>query len=168
MGTAKMSFATSLALSFNNLLTKKGRTLLTAFAGSIGIIGIALILVFSTGVNQYITNIQKDTMAAYPLTIQSRTMDTSGMITLRNEMMGQAVQDESDTSNTRQEVYADTTLLEMQESVLANIKENNLTAFKQYLDDPTSAIQPYLGENGVCIPTMFRFRCSPTMLTDSW
>lgn len=69
MGKSSMSFLTSLALSFNNLKTKKGRTFLTAFAGSIGIIGIALILSLSTGVNQYITDIQKDTMTSYPITI---------------------------------------------------------------------------------------------------
>ena len=72
MGRASMNFLTSLSLSFNNLRTKKGRTLLTAFAGSIGIIGIALILSLSTGVNQYITDIQKETMTSYPLMITRR------------------------------------------------------------------------------------------------
>ena len=80
MGKSSMSFLTSLALSFNNLKTKKGRTFLTAFAGSIGIIGIALILSLSTGVNQYITDIQKDTMTSYPITIEQKTFDLSSMM----------------------------------------------------------------------------------------
>ena len=69
-----MNFLTSLSLSFNNLLTKKGRTILTAFAGSIGIIGIALILALSTGFQNYIDKIQEDTMSSYPLTNQSYHM----------------------------------------------------------------------------------------------
>lgn len=68
-----MSFLTALSLSFNNLLSKKGRTILTAFAGSIGIIGISLILALSTGFQNYIDKIQDDTMSSYPLTIQSET-----------------------------------------------------------------------------------------------
>lgn len=80
MGRASMSFATSLALSFNNLKTKKARTLLTSFAGSIGIIGIALILSVSTGVNTYISDIQRDTMTAYPITVDSQTFDLSSMM----------------------------------------------------------------------------------------
>ena len=80
MGKLSMSFLTSLSLSFNNLMTKKGRTLLTAFAGSIGIIGIALILALSTGVNSYIENIQKDTMTSYPISIDAKSIDLSDMM----------------------------------------------------------------------------------------
>ena len=80
MGKAKMSFLTSLSLSFNNLWTKKGRTILTAFAGSIGIIGIALILALAEGVNGYISDIQKSTMTSYPITISSQSVDMSGIM----------------------------------------------------------------------------------------
>ena len=83
LGKASMSLATSIALSFNNLRTKKGRTLLTSFAGSIGIIGIALILSVSTGVNAYIDSIQRDTMTAYPITIDSQTFDMTSIMGAR-------------------------------------------------------------------------------------
>ena len=76
-----MSFFTALSLSLNNLLTKKGRTILTAFAGSIGIIGIALILSLSTGVQNYISSIEEDTLASYPITIENSTIDFAGMMT---------------------------------------------------------------------------------------
>ena len=81
MGRVSMSFGTSLALSFNNLRTKKGRAFLTAFAGSIGIIGIALIMSVSAGVNTYIDNIQRETMTAYPNSIDEQTFDQTIMMT---------------------------------------------------------------------------------------
>lgn len=80
MGKSSMSFMTSLALSFNNLKSKKGRTLLTAFAGSIGIIGIALILSISNGVNTYISDIQKSTMSSYPISIESQAVDLTSIM----------------------------------------------------------------------------------------
>ena len=80
MGKSSMSFMTALALSFNNLKTKKARTLLTAFAGSIGIIGIALILSLSTGVNDYIQNVEEETLSEYPLQIQSTGFDITSMM----------------------------------------------------------------------------------------
>ena len=83
-----MSFWTSLGLSFANLRTKIGRTILTSFAGSIGIIGIALILALSTGMNQYITRVQKETMTSYPITISSQTIDATSIMQLRGQMMG--------------------------------------------------------------------------------
>lgn len=146
-GKAKMSFLTSLSLSFNNLLTKKGRTILTAFAGSIGIIGIALILALSSGVNTYIADIQKETMTSYPITISSQAMDTSSMMGMQNSMMAGHI--EEDTPTDRDAVYADYTMLEVNESMKNSIKENNLTEFKKYLDDPSSEIHQYLGENGI-------------------
>ena len=76
-----MSFFTALGLSLNNLLTKKGRTILTAFAGSIGIIGIALILSLSTGIQDYIDRVQEDTLSSYPISIEAETMDMSSMVT---------------------------------------------------------------------------------------
>lgn len=147
MGKAQMSVFTSLALSFNNLRTKKGRTLLTAFAGSIGIIGIALILSLSTGVNQYITDIQKETMASYPLTISETTIDLSGMMNMHDDMMQDAMTDED--SGPAAGVHADYRTMQMEKTMETSITENNLTEFKKYLDDPESEIQAYLGENGV-------------------
>ena len=87
MGKSSMSFSTSLSLSFNNLKSKKGRTLLTAFAGSIGIIGIALILSISNGVNTYISDIQKSTMSSYPISIQSQSIDLSSIMSSGQENM---------------------------------------------------------------------------------
>ena len=146
-GMAKMNFSTALSLSFNNLLTKKGRTLLTAFAGSIGIIGIALILALSTGVNNYITDIQKDTMTSYPITLNSHTLDASGMLQLRDQfVVEQLTPTETPLLNG---IYADTSSLETQRVFSANTVENDLTAFKKYLEDPSSQISNHIGENGI-------------------
>jgi putative ABC transport system permease protein len=141
MGKASMSFGTSLALSFNNLRTKKARTLLTSFAGSIGIIGIALILALSTGVNDYISNIQKSTMTSYPITIESETTDLSGMMT------GGPSQKKS--THGSDGVYATGQDLESASGVSVNTKKNNLAAFKKYLDNSKSKIRRYVGENGI-------------------
>ena len=145
MGKAKMSFLTSLSLSFNNLWTKKGRTILTAFAGSIGIIGIALILALAEGVNAYISDIQKSTMTSYPITISSQSVDMSGIMGAR----GGRRENEVSAEGNRTRVYADYSAIESSEEMASNIKENNLTAFKEYLDNPESEIHQYLGENGV-------------------
>lgn len=154
LGKAKMSFGTSLALSFNNLRTKKGRTVLTAFAGSIGIIGIALILAFSHGVNGYITDIQRETMTSYPVTITAEAVDmTSIMGTMGSLQAGEA----EGSAEERDGVWADHSLLESSGALNASIKENNLTSFKEYLDDPNSEIQQYLGENGVVYTYDVRF-----------
>jgi putative ABC transport system permease protein len=144
MGKASMSFFTALALSFNNLRTKKARTFLTAFAGSIGIIGIAMILALSTGVNRYITDIQKDTMTSYPISIQAQAMDLSGL-------MGSAPHGGGDTSpeHPLDGVYSDGSQLEMFSAVTGSITENNLTAFKKYLDNAQSPIHEFVGENGI-------------------
>ena len=144
-----MSFLTALSLSFNNLRTKKGRTLLTSFAGSIGIIGIALILALSTGMNAYIAAVQKDTMASYPITISDETIDISGVMGMRGEVVGEIRgENEAETEN-RTGVYADYQELETSERMTSNIVENNLTEFKKYLDEPDSDIRQYLGENGI-------------------
>lgn len=154
MGKASMSFFTSLALSFNNLLTKKGRTLLTAVAGSIGIIGIALILALSTGVNDYIASVQKDTMSSYPLTINAQSIDLESVMAARRSKAGTIF------GNTPQEVEnltyirADNSALE---AGTLSISENDLTAFKKYLDDPNSEIRQYLGENGIVYTYDVRF-----------
>ena len=154
LGKAKMSFGTSLALSFNNLRTKKGRTVLTAFAGSIGIIGIALILAFSHGVNGYITDIQRETMTSYPVTITAEAVDMSSIMgTMGSLQAGEA----EGSAEERDGVWADHSLLESSEALNASIKENNLTSFEEYLDDPNSEIQQYLGENGVVYTYDVRF-----------
>lgn len=144
-----MSFLTALSLSFNNLRTKKGRTLLTSFAGSIGIIGIALILALSTGMNAYIADVQKDTMSAYPITISSEAVDMSSIMGIRGEIVGQARAEKDAQSTQRTAVYADYTALQNSEKITSSIVENNLSDFKQYLDDPQSEIRQYLGENGI-------------------
>ena len=144
MGKASMSFFTALALSFNNLRTKKARTFLTAFAGSIGIIGIAMILALSTGVNQYITDIQKDTMTSYPISIEAQAMDLSSLL-------GAAPHGSKDSvpEHPLDGVYSDGTQLEMVSAVAGSITENNLTAFKEYLDKAGSPIHEFVGENGI-------------------
>ena len=149
MGRASMNFLTSLSLSFNNLRTKKGRTLLTAFAGSIGIIGIALILSLSTGVNQYITDIQKETMTSYPLMITAETFDMASLMELQGAMGAVQGGAEETADQNATGVHADHRQLEMQESLESSVTENDLTAFRNYLDDPDSEIAQYLGENGV-------------------
>lgn len=144
MGKSSMSPLTALALSFNNLLTKKGRTFLTSFAGSIGIIGIALILSLSTGVNNYIDDIQKDTMASYPILLEGQTMDLSDFIALSQNA---ASFDEID--HDRDAVYSDGTAVELESTVMTSFTENNLTDFKNYLDNKDSEIHQYIGENGI-------------------
>ncbi len=141
-GRAKMSFRTSLALSFNNLRTKKGRTILTSFAGSIGIIGIALILALSTGVNTYIYEKQKETMLSYPITINSRALDINALNNNRKKS-------EENTQDRSGAVYASYNRLERRHTRRSSVMANDLTSFKKYLDDPQSEIRKYLGENGV-------------------
>lgn len=156
----KMSFLTSLSLSFDNLRTKKGRTLLTAFAGSIGIIGIALILALSTGLNKYIDDTQKETMTSYPITINSETIDMSGFMGMDGDETNRNRNDKNDTEDKSKlnGVYADNTRLEMEKTFSSSVTENDLTAFKKYLDDPGSEINRYLGENGVTYSYDVSFR----------
>lgn len=143
-----MSFATALSLSFNNLRTKKGRTLLTSFAGSIGIIGIALILALSTGMNAYIAGVQKETMSSYPITISSQTVDMSSVMGVRGEIIG-SVRGDNISTPLRDGVFADYTDIKASQMVSTSIVKNNLSEFKKYLDDPNSEIHKYLGENGI-------------------
>ena len=124
-----MSFLTALSLSINNLKTKKGRTILTAFAGSIGIIGIATIMSLSNGVQNYIDRTQEETLSSYPLTIQENTIDASAMIEL---MMGQK---EIDTSMQEEnKVYSNDIMNEVMSTMSSKIEKNNLKRFKEYLD----------------------------------
>ena len=144
-GKASMSFATSLSLSFKNLWTKKGRTLLTAFAGSIGIIGIALILSLSTGVHEYIGTLQEETMNSYPVTINAETVDMSSMMNSAGITAGA----EAKVDKKRNKVYANNDMLKMDTTMNASITENNLTDVKKFLEDPDNDIQQYFGKNGV-------------------
>ena len=126
-----MSDLTALSLSLNNLMTKKGRTLLTAFAGSIGIIGIALILSISTGVNNYIDKVQEDTLSSYPVTIASENVDMSSLMT---NFMGINAKNE-ENAHDFDAVYGNTIMYDMM-NTMANteVDVNNLTAFKEFLD----------------------------------
>jgi putative ABC transport system permease protein len=126
-----MSFATALALSLNNLRTKKGRTLLTSFAGSIGIIGIALILAISNGVTNYINRVQEDTLSSYPISIQKETVDISSMIT---SIMSTNNADKTLTHE-RDAVYANRVMYELMNSLSnTEVQTNNLKAFKKYIE----------------------------------
>ena len=145
MGKSSMSFMTSLALSFNNLKTKKGRTFLTAFAGSIGIIGIALIMSLSNGVNNYIENIQRSTMTSYPISISKQSFDLSSIM---GESTGMKTEKDS-VEHDLDAIYADGSDFEMAASFTMSMSENNLTPFKKYLENKDNEITNYIGENGV-------------------
>ena len=145
-----MSFLTALSLSFNNLWTKKGRTILTAFAGSIGIIGIALILALSGGVNDYIASLQQDTMSSYPITINSENIEMNvGPGGGGGFLQGGGNSASAATIGEKTAIYADNSALEQADTATATVTENNLSAFKTYLDDPTSEIYTYMSEHSV-------------------
>lgn len=146
-GKSSMSLATSLSLSFNNLKTKKARTFLTSFAGSIGIIGIALILSLSNGVNTYISDIQKDTMTSYPISIKAQSTDFTSLLE-QGRQEAESGKDE-DAGHELDGVYANNSDIEMQSAFETTVNKNNLTEFKKYLDDPDSEIHKYIGENGI-------------------
>jgi putative ABC transport system permease protein len=126
-GKTAMSFLTALSLSFRNLLTKKGRTVLTSFAGSIGIIGIALILAFSNGIQRYIDRVQEDALSMYPLTLQETAMDMSGLM---DAMAGTG----RGTPHEMDAVYSDMSGARLINSMLSQIKKNDLVSFKQFLE----------------------------------
>jgi putative ABC transport system permease protein len=134
MGKASMSFFTALSLSLNNLLTKKTRTILTAFAGSIGIIGIALILSLSSGMQGYINNMEEDTLSTYPLMIENETVDISGMM---QSMMGANEVDR--TGRDPDYVYSGNIMTDMLKSVSAQVSKNDLKQFKSHLDSADGA-----------------------------
>jgi len=124
-----MSFLTALSLSFKNLLTKKTRTILTAFAGSIGIIGIALILSLSNGMQNYVNDLERDTLSTYPLEIQSQTMDMSGMMAMR---MNRNRNDDAPREPDR--IYSNNIMTNMIQSFTSQIQRNDLARFKQYIE----------------------------------
>ncbi len=134
-----MSFFTALSLSFNNLRTKKGRTIMTSFAGSIGIIGIALILALSTGINAFIAQVQEDTLSTYPLTIQKHTQDMSAMLSAMT-----SVSDGKDYSDSNQ-IHVDDSLGTMI-SAMSSTVENNLEKFKEHLDKNNDDIKDYVSD----------------------
>ena len=131
MGKTSMSFLTSLSLSFNNLKTKKGRTFLTAFAGSIGIIGIALILSLSNGVNTYIKSVEEDTLSEYPLQIQSTGIN---MGSLMSGSGGDSSEDEE---------KGDINVSKLLTSMFSTIGSNDLASLKQYLESEECPIDEY-------------------------
>lgn len=133
-----MSFFTALSLSFKNLLTKKGRTFLTYFAGSIGIIGIALILSLSSGFQAYINRVQEDTVSTYPITIENESVDYSSML---NSMMG-----ETGTVEDKEEgrIYAAPVMSQLVNTMSAEVKKNNLSELKKYLESPDCNIGDYV------------------------
>ncbi len=143
LGRASMSVGTALSLSFNNLKTKKGRTALTSFAGSIGIIGISLILSLSTGVNNYITDIQKDTMSSYPISIKDETMDLASLMNISGS------DDTKEAEHKLDKVYANNTTMQIKAEVTKSITKNNLADFKKYIESNKSKIKDYTGENGI-------------------
>ena len=143
LGRASMSFFTALNLSFQNLRCKKARTLLTAFAGSIGIIGIGLILSLSNGVSNYITAIQKDTMTSYPITIEAQSVDFGKLFG------GDLLTGPESMEHPLDMVYMNGTDLELFSSITSSVSENNLSAFKAHLDDPDSPIHKYVGDSGI-------------------
>ena len=130
--TRSMSMATAMGLSLNNLMTKKGRTFLTAFAGSIGIIGIALILSISNGVQLYINEVEENTLSSYPLMIESQTVDMTAMM---QNFMGQR---EDEVEHELDRVYSSNVMGEMMNAMVAEVTDNDLAAFKRWLDDPES------------------------------
>lgn len=134
-----MSFFTALLLSLNNLMTKKGRTLLTAFAGSIGIIGIALILSISNGVQNYIDKVQEDTLSTYPLTIQEQTIDINNMLT---ELMGQAEENE-EIKVEDGKIYSKNIMTNMLSMFSNEVQTNNLVDFKEYIESDNNKIKEY-------------------------
>ncbi len=134
-----MSFFTALSLSLNNLMTKKARTFLTSFAGSIGIIGIALILALSSGVNAYIKRVEEETLSSYPITVEEAGMDMSG---LADDLMGEV---EKDSGKEPDKIYSNNIMTEMMTTMVNGISVNNLKAFKEYLDK-TDELDPYISD----------------------
>ena len=134
-----MSFLTAVSLSLNNLMTKKGRTILTAFAGSIGIIGIALILALSTGINTYINQVQEDTLSSYPITIEAERVDMTEMMT---SMMGVGESHAEGVENYEEgRVYSSTVMYEMMTAMMnTEMATNNLRDFKVWLDKEDNPI----------------------------
>ena len=131
-----MSFLTALSLSMNNLMTKKGRTILTAFAGSIGIIGIALIMSLSNGVQEYINNVEEETLASYPITIQEETIELADFMS--------SFQNNNKVENYEEnKIYSNDIMTNVMSTMSAKVQSNNLEAFKKYIENGNSNIEQY-------------------------
>ena len=131
-----MSFMTAMNLSLNKLMKKKGRTILTAFAGSIGIIGIALILAISNGVQEYINNVEEETLTSYPLSVQEETVEIADFIS--------SMQPSSDTEEHEEgKIYSNDVMSEMMATASASVESNNLEAFKSYIESDDTNIKDY-------------------------
>ena len=136
-GKASMKFTTAVRLSLNNLMTKKGRTFLTSFAGSIGIIGIALILSLSHGMQSYINRVEEDTLSSYPLTIQEASIDVTSML---EAMMGSGEKEEHNDNK----IYSRPIVNNILETVSTKLQTNNLEEFKKYLESGDTDIKDYI------------------------
>ncbi len=136
-----MSFLTALSLSKNNLMTKKGRTFLTSFAGSIGIIGIALILSLSNGVQEYINSVERSTLASFPVSIQHETVDYTSLMT---SMMN--VRDNADEDRAPDRIYTNDISTEMTKTMLSEMQTNNLKKFKEYIESDPEGILDSISE----------------------
>ncbi|MDE5539293.1 MAG: ABC transporter ATP-binding protein, partial [Bacilli bacterium] len=134
-GKTNMSFLTAFLLSLNNLLTKKGRTILTAFAGSIGIIGIALILSLSNGMQKYINNVEEETLSSYPITIEENALDTTEML---NTIM--SMQNKENNPHDDNQIHSNNITNEMLSMMSKESKSNNLAEFKKYIDNKKNGI----------------------------
>ena len=135
-GKTSMKYFTALALSLNNLMTKKGRTFLTAFAGSIGIIGIALILSLSNGVNKYIQKVQEDTLSSYPISIQEESVDMGSLMTSMMEEENNKVERSNDGK-----IYSRNIMSNMLSTLSTKMRTNNLEEFKKYIENENTVIR---------------------------
>ncbi len=134
----RLGLPTAISLSFNNLLTKKARTFLTAFAGSIGIIGIALILSISTGANDFIADSQRKALKSYPIQVQKQSVNLGNLITpLKTE----------EKSHTDDKVYTNNFILDRRSDFASNVKENNLTPFKKFVEENRDDLKQNVGSN---------------------
>ena len=153
-----MRFTTALSLSFQNLMTKAGRTFLTSFAGSIGIIGIALILSISTGISQYIDRVQRDTLSSYPLQIEESQLDMSGMML---SFMSSSAESRSEMEAGY--IYSGDVMSRMLNAMNATVTHNDLRTFKTWLDDPNNGIQDLVS----CVQYGYKTPLNLYRLTDS-
>ena len=126
-----MSFFTALSLSLNNLMTKKARTFLTAFAGSIGIIGIALILSLSSGVNAYIASVEEETLSSYPITIEQTGMDVSNLVT---DLMNKT-EETADNEREPDRIYSNNIRTDMMSTMVNGLSANNLSLLKKHIEE---------------------------------
>ncbi|MCX4254185.1 MAG: ABC transporter ATP-binding protein/permease [Bacilli bacterium] len=139
IGKTNMSFKTALSLSLNNLLTKKGRTILTSFAGSIGIIGIALILSLSSGMQNYINRVEEDTLSSYPITLQEKTMDTG-------ELLNAATGTTKSKNYNDNKIHSTNITSNMLSIMSSGAKTNNLYEFKKYITNNNGLFKKYAND----------------------